>query len=263
MSLWKVWRQRPTITTKDQYLDDTEPKLGNPRVIVSLDRSWINMVGMAWFTYFRLIRRAGGVPQRIDYGHGPEPENIHDLAEDIMLCGDALLLSGGEDVDAQLYDGKEPARHPNPRRDRFEIAMIQIAMRDDKPIMGICRGCQLLNVAAGGTLQTIRTDPQFYCYHCRFRTHPILVEPTSHVAAFIEGNRLEYVRSFHGQAVKETGANMKIAATAPDGIPEAIECDCREERWIVGVQWHPELMPFKNQEHKIVDHFVSAARKRM
>lgn len=263
MPIWSAWRRPPTITEKDKYLAQSHSKRGKPHVIVSLDRSWINRLGMAWFTYFRLIRHAGGLPQRIDYGQGPEPENIHERAEDIMQHGDALLLSGGGDVDPKLYGAKEPGKSLNPRRDRFEISMIQIAMRDKKPIMGICRGCQLLNVAIGGSLRSIRKDPQLCHFHSRLRSHPVLVDPTSRLASFIEGSHLASVRSYHGQAVSRTGPDLKIVAVAPDGIPEAIEYKSIDERWIVGVQWHPELMLFTNQEHKIVDRFVSAAQNRM
>lgn len=263
MSIWDFWLNRPKISDKDQQLHEREPSRNKPRVIITLDRSWINLIGLTWFTYFRLIRRAGGVPQRVDYGRGPEPETIISIAEAIMQQGDALLLSGGVDVDPKLYSDEEPTAHINPRRDRFEKALIEFALRDNKPVMGICRGCQLLNVTTGGTLQSIRTQPEKRKNHHRFKTHPIHVEPDSRVADFIEGDHLAFVRSLHGQAVKTTGPGMRICAHAPDGVPEAIECDPCEERWTVGVQWHPELMPFKNQEHKIVDHFVRAARERM
>jgi putative glutamine amidotransferase len=197
----------------------------------------------------------------VDYGTGPEPENQNEIVARIIQQGNALLLSGGGDVDPSFYRSSEPAKKVNIRRDTFELALIEEAMKHRMPIMGICRGCQLLNVALGGTLQTIRNREEYRRYHNRFRTHPVTIEPDSRLYQTVKAKHLP-VRSLHGQAVDRVGEGLRIIARANDGLPEAIENTPSEEgHWMVGVQWHPELMPFKNQEHLLMDEFSHQARQ--
>jgi putative glutamine amidotransferase len=149
-------------------------------------------------------------------------------------------------------------------RDRFEIALIHEALRRRLPILGICRGCQLLNVALGGTLRTIRSDKRHRRYHNRLCAHGVALLRNSRLCRIVRTRRLWHIRSLHGQAVARPGRGLKVVARASDGVAEAIEHRAtvheRAERpWIIGVQWHPELMPFKNQEHRLIDAFVRRA----
>lgn len=260
MKWWNWFHHEPDIISSDKEKEKAE-RQKKPRVIMSLDHSWMNWIGILWFTYYRLIRRAGGVPMRVYFGdeHGID---LKAAAEKIMKQGDALFLSGGGDVDPVLYHSNEDAYHVNPNRDRFEMALIEYALEQNIPVLGICRGCQLLNVTLGGTLQTIRNDPQLKTYHNRLRPHPVYIKPDSQFAEIVGGDFLGSIRSIHGQAVQEPGQNLQIIAHAKDGIPEAYESTMMKDgRWIVGIQWHPELMPFKNQEHRLIEAFIDQARK--
>lgn len=259
MGWWNWFRREPDIVTSDQIEEEKEQPQ-KPRVIMSLDHTWMNWFGILWFTYYRLIRRAGGVPMRVYFSNSHE-ENLDTVANNIMSQGDALFLSGGGDIDPALYNSNESAVNVNPNRDRFELALINYALDHDMPILGICRGCQLLNVRLGGTLQTIRNNPALKKYHNRLRSHPIYIEPESHFAHMVGGDFLGHIRSIHGKAVDQPGENLRIVARANDGIPEAYEStSIGDGNWIVGIQWHPELMPFKNQEHRLIDCFVQRAR---
>ena len=161
---------------------------------------------------------------------------------------DALLLSGGGDLNP-LFVGEEPspALHSiTPQRDEAELQLIRMALDMQLPILGICRGIQMLAVAMDGSVhQDIREGmPKDTCLIKHSQDLPR--EWASHSVSInndtllynILGNRDVAVNSFHHQAVKEAGPHLRVCATAPDGMIEAVE-SC-EGKPIVGVQWHPE-----------------------
>ena len=258
MRFWPVRKPqiKPPLPVPGEPLERT----ARPRIVVSLDRSWINLLGIGRIAYRRLILRAGGIPMWVDYGSGPEPPDIGPSAEAIVADADGLILSGGVDVDPTLYGSAEAAKHVNPRRDRFELALLEHARRRRIPIVGICRGCQLLNVSLGGTLTSIPNDPGLRRTHRFFSTHSVLLDEESTLGRLLAAGRIRRVRSLHGQVVAELGECFRIVARAPDGVPEAIECAAAQDAsWMVGVQWHPELKLFVAEELSLFREFVRRA----
>ncbi|PYI55623.1 gamma-glutamyl-gamma-aminobutyrate hydrolase family protein [Paenibacillus flagellatus] len=190
----------------------------------------------------RSVIQAGGVPVVL-------PSVTDESAlERLAATLDGLLVTGGGDVDPTLY-GEEP--HPAlgevcPERDRFELAIVRRFLALDKPIFGICRGCQLLNVAANGDMfqdihaQAGRTLLQHYQKSPRgHATHFVDIEERSLLYRIVGERRLK-VNSFHHQAVRKPGDGFVITAASGDGIAEAIESG--RHRFALGVQWHPENM---------------------
>lgn len=235
-----------------------------PRVIISLDRSWLNLLGIGPLTFYHLVRHSGGIPLRVDYGRGPEPEDIAPTAEEIISRGHALVLSGGVDMDPALYGSSETARRINRRRDRFELALINQARLRNLPILGICRGCQLVNVGLGGTLKSIRHDPKLRRVHRRICSHPVQLRADSYLAKILRVERIRHVRSMHGQVIDKVGKGLRIAAFASDGVPEAVElAQFDQNNWFVGLQWHPELMFFHSEDRNIFIDFILHARMAM
>jgi putative glutamine amidotransferase len=158
---------------------------------------------------------------------------------------DGLLLIGGADVDPACYGAeREPATEAfYPERDRFEIALLRGALEREIPVLGICRGMQILNVALGGSLLQNLVDAQGRTTHRRVvgsfegTEHVVVLEPGS-LAARSAGEEEHVARCHHHQAVAELGEGLVVTGRASDGVPEAIETT--DGRWVLGVQWHPE-----------------------
>lgn len=228
---------------------------------MSVDRTWVHLLGLTRFTYHRLIRRAGGRPVRVDYSkfNGNRAE-----VGPILDGSDGLLLAGGGDVDPALYGVKGPARHVNPKRDRFELALLEMAYQRRMPILGICRGTQLMNVSRGGTLRSLRDDEPMLRRHGRMRTHPVILTRDGLMRQAIAEEQLPVIRSLHSQAIDRVGRDLVVAARSSDGVVEAIESAGAADSvgWIAGVQWHPELMLFDQPDRRLIRAFVHAARRR-
>ena len=174
---------------------------------------------------------------------------------------DGVLLSGGGDVDPQLYGG-DPAKAAdvNRARDDFEIALIKVSMEKKLPILGICRGCQLLNVAQGGTLQNLRDDEELKELHFNVSGHAADLTAGGRLASIMGTKRLYKVQSYHLQAVQKIGRGLRVSATGPGGVIEAIEGT--GDAWIVAVQWHPELSVGDPQQNALLEAFVKEAKRR-
>jgi putative glutamine amidotransferase len=214
-------------------------------------------------TYVQAVIRVGGAPMLIPPG---DPE----MLAAIYARLDGLLLSGGGDVDPAFFGEQAiPECDPPEReRDEAEIALTQLALADGLPILGICRGMQLLNIACGGSLyQDIpKQRPTKLRHNCRgeernFVAHTISVQPGSRVAAAL-GKTTEGVNSFHHQSVKEPGAGIKVVGVAKDGIAEALEMPSYP--FVVAVQYHPEAMDETHESsQRLFAAFVQACRERM
>jgi len=208
-------------------------------------------------SYATALYRAGGLPLA-----APAPDlawegRYGDWAGELMNRVDGLLLSGGADVDAARYGrGNRPVNGVfSEERDGWEIALIQAAIQAGKPVLGICRGIQILNVALGGTLiQDIEAafpDGDVLAHRQKAPayspTHDLRVLEDSLLAGIFghcPGSGPVRVNSFHHQAVDEAAPGYRVSARAPDGIVEAIEPEDGADgpRFVLGVQWHPERM---------------------
>jgi putative glutamine amidotransferase len=189
--------------------------------------------------YVRSVEQAGGVPVVLP---PVRPGDVPALLDRL----DGILLSGGVDVDPVLY-GQAP--HPklgrvNRRRDDFELELTREALRRDQPILAICRGHQVLNVAIGGTLvQDIPSLVEGVVAHDapgprRRRSHCVEVTASSRLREIL-GEGTLFVNSLHHQAVDRIGEGLVVSARSPeDGIVEGLEMPGR--RFVVAVQWHPE-----------------------
>lgn len=184
--------------------------------------------------YARALLRAGLFPVFLPYTDDPAR-----LASYLTL--DGLLLSGGGDVDPEFYGEsvRDPSVTVDRARDGFELSVCRLFAAENKPIFGICRGVQLLNVALGGALfQHIENHRQTAPGEKSF--HPITVRPGTRLAALI-GAGEHRVNSFHHQAAAQPAPGLIVSARAPDGQIEALEA--ADGRPILGVQWHPEFDP--------------------
>lgn len=181
---------------------------------------------------------------------------------------DGLILGGGQDISPNLY-GEEP--HPQlqetlPLRDAFEIALIQEVIKQKKPIFGICRGLQILNVVEGGTLyQDISSQATISVKHTQdtlpqFVEHSITTVENS-IARRLLGEKSS-VNTLHHQAIKELAPSLRATAFSPDGLIEAIESH-DDARFIFAVQWHPEiLLQTKHQpSQNLFQAFVDACKQ--
>ncbi len=186
------------------------------------------------------VLRSGGVPLVLSPLIGTEHN------ETILDAIDGLVLTGGEDIDPAIYN--QP-RHPrlgdvDRARDEFEIALFRDAQSRGMPVLAICRGIQLVNVALGGTLwQDIASEVPGALNHNPgtardARTHPVDITPGSRLAQALGGTRFD-VNSFHHQAIRDLAPGLTVTATAPDGIIEGAE-GSDQDPWLLAVQWHPE-----------------------
>jgi putative glutamine amidotransferase len=212
------------------------------------------------------------IPQYTDIGR------VDAIAKNYAEMIDGLLLSGGGDVDAVFFDEENHTYNGcfSPIRDAFEIALCKYAVGAGLPILGICRGVQLINVAMGGTLfQDIaaQNPAQPPVAHNQkspgaYPSHYINIYGGSLLASILETDITGRIRvnSHHHQAVKDVAPGFKICATADDGIIEAIEiADVRPEAgaadFILGVQWHPERMAkYHGYARIIFEKFISSCR---
>jgi putative glutamine amidotransferase len=199
--------------------------------------------------YYEGVLKAGGLPVLI-------PLNINeDILNDYFNRCDGFLLSGGSDIDAMLYgENNLPANGEiSPLRDLMEVFIVKKAIELNKPILGICRGIQVMNVAQGGTLyqdmgtqikdrEVIKHDqsaPKWY------PTHNVKIENGSIVRSLLGKDQIR-VNSFHHQAVKDVAKDFWVTSSSEDGIIESIEH--KNHIFALGVQWHPELMWKENDE---------------
>lgn len=190
-------------------------------------------------SYVRAVEKAGGLPLIVAPG---QPEDAAELLERVR----GLILTGGSDVDPALFgEARHPAlRRVIPERDGFEIALCHEALRRDLPLLAICRGQQVLNVALGGTLfQDIASQVPGAIEHRsegeRWATsHEVELLPGTRLRAIL-GKETLAVNSFHHQAVKQVATGLVVAARSPvDGVIEGLES--HRHQFLLGVQWHPE-----------------------
>ena len=212
--------------------------------------------------YVQAVYRAGGLPVLIPLG-------ITDADLKALLARlDGLLFTGGGDIAPGRYGGQP---HPrvydiDPDRDRVEINLVQMAVDDGMPFLGICRGFQVLNVAMGGTMYEDILDQHpgalkhdyFPGYPREMLVHPVRVAPGSRLAEILEQTEVE-VNSLHHQGVRQVPEALRTTALAPDGIPEAVELPGHP--FGLAVQWHPEWLQAHAPMRRLFEVFVGAANK--
>lgn len=215
---------------------------------------WINPL------YFGGIDQAGGIPVLLPL------HREQDRWEEYLGRFDGFVFTGGQDVDPALY-GQEKipeCSYQAPIRDNQELYMLKRLLRMDKPVLGVCRGIQTINVAAGGTLyQDLPTQAPSSVVHAQQKPFDI----PHHQVALLPGTMLQKiighehisVNSMHHQAVWDVAPGFAVSARAEDGIVEAIEHP--EKKFFLGVQWHPEHM-WQDYEsaRNIWNAFVSACK---
>ena len=181
-------------------------------------------------TYFRAVERAGGIPLMLP----PIPGLVDDVPALLSRC-DAVVFHGGGDVDPRRY-GQEPTAEALygivPEHDQMELAMVSAAIDADLPVLAICRGLQVLNVALGGTLiQDIGTEDHWKQFTA------VELEPGSRIAKAMGTDAPSRCHCVHHQALDRLGDGLKVVGRN-DGWIHAVELE--PARWIVGSQWHPE-----------------------
>lgn len=232
--------------TPESKAEKPEP-MKEKRVLLSVDYTWFHRLGLNRFTYQRALRNAGLSPVVVNFKSLNTEVDEEVLAARLLRGMHGLVLAGGGDVDPTLY-GQAPtfSLGVNPLRDRFELALLRYAEQEGIPVLAICRGHQLLNVARGGTLKNLRADKQLAPVHKnRWRGHSVSLSPQSRLARWLDDDIIAEVTSYHGQAIDRLGSGLVVTGTADDGVIEAVESTLPSgnEQFFgtVGVQWHPEV----------------------
>ncbi len=220
-------------------------------IFANYERAYVND------DYIRSVRQSDGIPLMLPI---LEEDDIIDFYVNTM---DALILSGGHDIDPHLY-GEELDQKIGeiyPRRDRFDLKLIEKMVEAKKPILGICRGFQLLNVAFGGTLlQDLSLSETKLLKHTQAQDYKLPTQKVSfkgdNFFTKIFNDEL-MVNTWHHQVLKKVAPCFEICGQTSDGVVEAIE---DKKRNIIGVQWHPEMMS-REKIHKILfENFIKGVK---
>ncbi len=230
----------------------------NPNPVIGITMYGKNEAGdyCLQSAYIKAIRDAGGIPILLP----PGELNPHLLLSKI----DGLVLVGGGDIEPKIYNGDahDSVYAVDPDRDRFEIDLAKLALDQNLPILGICRGLQVLNVVGGGNL--VAHVPDLFGTAIAHRNdedtkgtlHSVEVVAHSKVAIALGVTNTE-VTSWHHQAALNVAPNWQVVATAPDGVVEAIEH--KTHPWAIAVQWHPEMAVNDPMQQGLFQALVKAA----
>lgn len=215
----------------------------DPRTRGKLELNW---------NYVQAVSDAGGVPLLI-----PPTADMAEVAKIIH----GWLIPGGDDIDARRF-GQE--NHPevkpmDPARFEGEAALMRAADKD-LPVLGICYGCQFLNVSRGGNLIQHLPDAVGHTNHTGGTLQTYALDSASRLASAMKTERAEG-KSYHHQAVGDLGADLRVVARSDDGTVEAVEATDRP--WMIGVQWHPERTPEDEATQRLFKDFIAAARRYM
>ncbi len=232
------------------------------RDISQNDVGQIGVEGQDWqlvaADYIRAIERNGGLPILI-----PNVKNMEDMSL-VLDKLDGLLLSGGHDVNPRTYKERNSGKAGNfdNIRDHQEIFMTEYALEKDIPILGICRGLQVLNVTLGGTIHQNLPSAGFFAHSM---SNSLRNEP-SHSLKILEDSPLYeifkrdeiWTNSYHHQGINELGKGLKVAALSEEGLIESVYLDGK--KFALGVQWHPEMMYDNEEMNLIFKKFINACK---
>jgi gamma-glutamyl-gamma-aminobutyrate hydrolase PuuD len=203
-------------------------------------------------TYVSAVDRAGGEPLLL-------PTALGHARSAVLALVDGLLVVGGADIAAENYGERtQPETDPRPVRDRGELEALDYALGNDLPVLGVCRGMQLINVHAGGSL--IQHLPTQVGHHEHLRTpgefgsHPVRVDQASRISTVV-GPR-PVVTTYHHQGIGRLGSGLKAVAWADDGVIEAVESTTHS--YVIGVQWHAE----RDDGTPLIEAFVEQCARR-
>lgn len=244
----------------DKAINKRKPIIG---ILPSVEPS--NKMTKVNYGYTNGIIKHGGIPMIFTF-----VENETDMKQMVDLC-DAILLVGGVDVDPKLF-GEEKLNDTvdiSPERDALELPVIKMALEQDKPILGVCRGIQILNVALGGTLYqdlAVQNTASNALVHSQKIGYP----EGGHYVDIVKGSLLDdlfgeektFVNTYHHQAVKDVAPGLEVGAFSEDGLVEAVYL--RERPYVLAVQWHPELIREQHKcSDKIFEYFMSCVYKKI
>jgi len=211
--------------------------------------------------YVTAIRHAGGIPLLIPLGTGRA-----DLLRIVQLVN-GILFTGGGDIQIKRFTGQEHPKVANvsPLRDRLEFTLMELVLQKHLPFLAICRGFQVLNVALGGDLYTHIEDQldnalkhDWYPEFPRDkRSHTVSLTHGSILHEIFQANEVP-VNSLHHQGVARVGDGLKAIALAPDGLVEGLVV--KDEKFAVGVQWHPECLPDDPKMQALFKAFITACQ---
>ena len=220
--------------------------------IIGITPSYDNTRGITALSpfYAKAVEDLGGIPFILPYTESA------DTTASILETLDGIIFSGGTNIDPYKY-GESPLPECGDiefERDNFELALCKAATEKDIPMLGICRGCQLMTVAAGGTLCQ-HIDSHFQQTDRHMASHSVKITADTPLYEILKAE-LSSVNSFHRQCVKTTGS-LKSAATDENGVIEAVYMPGK--KFHLGVQWHPERMYMFNQHAKLIlQSFISS-----
>lgn len=226
----------------------TYPRAGRDRLRFSLPCAYVDAV-----------RGAGGLALLLPPGE--------DRPEDLLEGLDGIVFGGGGDLDPGLFGAEAHAAHYgiDRERDAFELVLMRDSLERRLPVLGICRGLQVLNVLRGGTLhahlpEAVGEDVCHRESQERHTHHPVRLAPDSRLASIYGADELT-IASWHHQAVHDVGRDLRPVAWAPDGTIEALEDPARPE--LLAVQWHPELeLAPESPQRRLLAAFVALAASR-
>jgi putative glutamine amidotransferase len=219
---------------------------------------WDDQAFLTPRSYVDAVHRAGGLALLI-----PPDAELEREPDELLDMLDGLVLAGGSDIDPATYgaDRHEKTVGTVVERDTFELVLARRALERDLPLLGVCRGMQLMNVAAGGTLNQHVPDSHGHEDHRRSlgsfddSDHDVRLEPGS-LAARAAGQEVHATKSHHHQGIEELGEGLRVTGWAQlDDLPEAIEAP--DKRFALGVQWHPEA----DDLSPIIESFVREAAR--
>jgi putative glutamine amidotransferase len=218
---------------------------------------WDRRAALLPVSYISAIQKAGGLALMI-----PPDVELEDHPDQALDVIDGLILAGGDDIDPSSYgaDRHPMTKHTVPERDRAELALARRAIERDMPVLGVCRGMQLINVAFGGTLTQHLPDE---VGHERHRPHPGSFDDSDHevrltdgsLAALAAGETIHNTKSHHHQGLEAIAEPFEVTGYSMiDDVPEAIEAPDR--RFVLGVQWHPEA----DERSRVIGALIEQAR---